>query len=295
MEPGGSIGQTLRGRREERGLSMEQAAFRSRVPLRLIQILESDDYRLVPDAFYLIRCLHDYARLLGLDPVALEAGFQEGLRRPVRPSPVPAWAVPPPPSVSWRHLLWTVGGIIVVVPLVFIVLSLSSQREPAAPVPVAPAGEAASDARRAEEAALPETEEPGAEPAAGTTEPDGASNSSQPVADAGGAPEGAGGRGDDAQKRWRYVLTAEAHEKTWLAVTSDPGGSRQVLLQVGERARFVSDQGFLVTVGNAGGVTFSLNGAPLPMLGRPGEVVRNLPLPREDALPPSPGGAEARR
>jgi cytoskeletal protein RodZ len=67
-----TIGQVLRQRREERGLTPEQAAFQSKVPLRLLQALESDDYRLLPDAAYLTRLLHEYARLLKLDCEALE-------------------------------------------------------------------------------------------------------------------------------------------------------------------------------------------------------------------------------
>ncbi len=122
MDEGASIGQALRSRREERGLSMEQAAFQSRVPLRLVQTLESDDYRLVPDAFYMIRVLHDYARFLALDPNAMESAFLAAIQGSARPAPPPAPAVPAVPSVSWRHVAWTGAAILAVVPFVFIAL-----------------------------------------------------------------------------------------------------------------------------------------------------------------------------
>ena len=90
----------------------------------------------------------------------------------------------------------------------------------------------------------------------------------------------------------RHVLVVRAHEPTWLSVRPDAGERRQVLLQPGQAARFGAEVGFQVTVGNAGGVALWFNGAPLPSLGRSGEVVRDLilPPPQGDS---SASGAEA--
>ena len=123
-----SIGQTLRRRREERGLSVEQAAHQSKVPIRLVEALESDDYHLLPDALYLIRLLHDYATLLQLDAAAIEAEFRQAVRRPPHPSLAPPSASRPDPAIPWKQMLWTMLAILVVTPLVFIALSLASKR-----------------------------------------------------------------------------------------------------------------------------------------------------------------------
>jgi hypothetical protein len=64
-----------------------------------------------------------------------------------------------------------------------------------------------------------------------------------------------------------------------MAVRADEGQERRVLLEKGQIVRFVADKGFLVTVGNAGGVELSLNGKPLPSLGKSGQVVRDLVIP----------------
>ncbi len=300
MEHGASIGHALRSRREERSLSMEQAAFQSRVPLRLVQILESDDYHLVPDAFYMIRVLHDYARFLGLDASAMEQAFRAAIQRNAKPAPPPSAAAPAVPSVSWRHVAWTGAGIVVVVPLVFIALSLSSQQvaPPSAPAPTVEAplrGEA--PAAPPETKALPSSEPLPAESA--TT----AGPSTLPVAVLSTGPPPAIERGPGPvpaaaltvakepaieRKPRRLLLVAEATEPTWMAVQSDGGERRQVLLRTGERVRFGADAGFVVTVGNAGGVQLSLNGERLPMLGKSGEVVRDLALPRGDAAHGAP-------
>jgi len=64
-------------------------------------------------------------------------------------------------------------------------------------------------------------------------------------------------------------------------------------LQPGQIARFEAKSSFHVVVGNAGGVKLSLDGTPLPPLGRSGEVVRDLVLPPVRRDFPGPGGARA--
>jgi cytoskeleton protein RodZ len=70
-----------------------------------------------------------------------------------------------------------------------------------------------------------------------------------------------------------------ARELTWLAVRVDGGDEREVLLREGEMVRWGAGQGFLLTVGNAGGVDLVLDGQPVSVPGRRGEVIRNLQLP----------------
>jgi cytoskeletal protein RodZ len=289
MEERPSIGEALRQGREDRGLSVEEAALQSRVPLRLLQALESDDYRLLPDPLYLIRFLHDYARFLALDPEALETEFQRAVRRPTKVPLAPTSTVPAPPVVPWKQLAWTAGALVFVVPIVFIVLSLASkraaERPPAAPqeqtteqvaqapqppdAPVSPATPAPPGPLAAPEAA-PEAA-PGAPPASGAPLPSVGDPPAAPVAPAGTPAAG------------RQVLVAQAHELTWMVIKADRSEPREVLLQAGETARFTADTRFLVTLGNAGGVALSLNGVSVPPLGKSGEVVRDFALPQTAA------------
>ncbi len=277
-----SIGQLFRQRREARGLSTEQAAFQSKIPLRLLQALESDDYHLLPDPMYLIRFLHEYALFLKLDPVALEAEFQEATRRPPRTSLAAAPPPPPKPAIPWRQVLWTAAAILVVTPLVFIALSLSSRRLPEAPPPVqgpervsedqAPeAGDGMPDrhfVQRPEDVLAPLASgqrSPAPSPdTSGVVQPTKVGEPSPLSSAAGGA---------------RLVLTIRATAPAWVSVRSDTGGRRQVLLQTGQLATFDAVKGFVVTLGNAGGVALSLNGVPLSVSGKSGEVIRDLPIP----------------
>ena len=286
-----SIGQRLRAGREERGITPEQAAYRSKVPLQLLHALETDDYHLLPDPAYLIRPLHEYARVLGLDPAALEEEFRQAIRRP----PSPSLAVIPPPEqpspIPRTQLLWTLVAIVVVLPLVFIALSLVSKRvgeQPAAPKPAAPLVEqtpspTGSPGSGGEASPAP----PGAE-ATGTV---GSPGQPAPPASA-GAPPGPPGVSAERGAR-RLLLEATAAEPTWMRVQADGGEQREVLLQKGQTVRFGAEKGFVVTVGNAGGINLALNGVALPSLGAPGQVIRDLALPLAKAAPPPASPAAA--
>ena len=56
-----------------------------------------------------------------------------------------------------------------------------------------------------------------------------------------------------------------------LAFADDTGAVRE----------WVSDRPFVLTIGNAGGVAFELNGEPLPSLGGSGTVIPRLVVPAE--------------
>lgn len=299
----GSIGQLLRKAREERGLTPEQAAYQCRVPLRLLQALEADDYRMLPDPAYLIRLLHEYALLLKLDPTALEVEFRSAIRRPPVVSLTMVPPKPAPAPIPWKHVLWTAAAILIITPIVFLALSLASKRAADRPAPQV--------AERPSETLVPGERagsgSPERFPAVDleSVQPGSATGSAEVPATPQAGPESAGpipGILPQAplpppgeRKPRRFLLAARAVETTWMAVRADDGQERQVLLQQGQTVRFVADTRFVVTVGNAGGVELSLNGKPMPSLGLTGQVIRDLIIPSVpgDSQPPAAPTPEA--
>lgn len=284
-----SIGQTFRRRREERGLTVAQAAHQSKVPVRLVEALESDDYHLLPDALYLVRLLHEYATLLHLDAAALEVEFRQAVRRPPRLSLAPPSATRHDPAIPWKQMLWTLVAILVVTPLVFIALSLASKRAQEREVQPPTAEPRAEESRPAgdEAAGLSARHWGSVTPSVSSVADSGVEEGAPPSVAAGEAPTPIGTDVAAKAAPARHVLAVRAHEPTWLSIRPDAGERRQVLLQPGQTARFGADQRLLVTVGNAGGVTLWFDGTLLSLPGRSGEVVRDL------ILPPPPGGAFA--
>jgi hypothetical protein len=76
-----------------------------------------------------------------------------------------------------------------------------------------------------------------------------------------------------------YRLVARTNDTTWIRVRTEDGRSSEETVPPGEVREWVSDRPFVLTVGNAGGVSFELNGRALPSLGGPGTVIPRLVLP----------------
>ncbi|HET7340088.1 MAG TPA: DUF4115 domain-containing protein, partial [Methylomirabilota bacterium] len=78
-----------------------------------------------------------------------------------------------------------------------------------------------------------------------------------------------------------YRLVARTNETTWIRVRTEDGRTSEENVPAGEVREWVSNRPFVVTIGNAGGVNFELNGRPLPPLGARGTVIPRLVLPPE--------------
>jgi hypothetical protein len=79
-----------------------------------------------------------------------------------------------------------------------------------------------------------------------------------------------------------YRLVARTTEATWLRVRTDDGRSTEESIPAGEVREYVSNRPFILTVGNAAGVSLELNGRMVPPLGSRGTVIPRLVLPPEN-------------
>jgi hypothetical protein len=78
-----------------------------------------------------------------------------------------------------------------------------------------------------------------------------------------------------------YRLVARTSEATWIRVRTDDGRNSEESIPAGEVREWVSNRPFILTVGNAAGVSFELNGRAVPPLGGRGAVIPRLVLPPE--------------
>jgi cytoskeleton protein RodZ len=76
-----------------------------------------------------------------------------------------------------------------------------------------------------------------------------------------------------------YRLVARTSEPTWIRVRTEDGRTSEETVPAGVVREWVSDRPFVLTVGNAGGVSFELNGRAFPPLGARGVVVPRLVVP----------------
>ncbi len=76
----------------------------------------------------------------------------------------------------------------------------------------------------------------------------------------------------------KHTLSFSASQETWILITIDNTEVKEVILKPGEDIKWEGEKGFQVTIGNAGGVKATFNGAPLELPGKTGKVVK-LTLP----------------
>ena len=78
-----------------------------------------------------------------------------------------------------------------------------------------------------------------------------------------------------------YRLVARTSETTWIRVRTEDGRTSEENVPPGEVREWVSNRPFVLSVGNAGGVSLELNGRALPPLGPNGVVIQRIVLPPE--------------
>jgi transcriptional regulator with XRE-family HTH domain len=154
-----SIGEQLRRAREARGLSLDDVATRTRIPMRHLQNIEREDWEALPAATYAVGFTRNYANAVGLDGATLARELRERIGGPSHRAAAPEYyaqadpARVPPRSLVYAaifvailiggYLLWRStldGGPRAVAPLDIEV----APAPPPAPAPSAPTPQAAA-------------------------------------------------------------------------------------------------------------------------------------------------------
>jgi len=305
-----SLGSYLRGQRERRGLSLEEMARATRVATRYLEGLEAEDFRSLPAPVFTKGFIRAYCQVLGIDAEeALVRYHQQTGEAPAASSrgPQPERELPAQSRNRGTVLVSFVLLVILGGALFAVTLALQSGREDrrarqsqaetqpsaaarsgpatsatpavppavqgttsATPPPAAPAAVVASPAAPPpKEAAAPaETRPAPAEraPETAAAPPSAVASVSAIAAAVGTVPS-------------PYRLVARALEPTWVRVRMEDGRAIEETIPAGGVREWVSSAPFVLTVGNAGGITLELNGRALPPLGARGVVISRLVIP----------------
>lgn len=277
----------LRQMREKAGISIEKAAADSGIPVQYVRLLEGETrVRVgVADELYLIPYFRRYATFLGLEGTSLVAEFLSQLKPLSSASPVTAVTFSYPSRIAW---LWKPAAIVAVIVIAASLIAQQSPERPAFDDEDTPA--ASSSAVEPADGSLRSAAPPAApatdhheEHAAVAAAPVAVASPSPAAAAAGAVPAQAVAVAASGSAR---ELRITAAEETWLAIGVDDESEKSLILKPGDSRTWTARDGFTLTIGNAGGITVSLDGRELPKLGNSGQVRRNLRLP-SDAPPPS--------
>lgn len=114
-----SVGAKLRAAREAVGLSLNEIAGRTRVPIRHLEAIETSNYSALPGSTYTVGFTKSYAKALDLDDAAIVAELREELAQGGFHGSVaktPAYEPADPARVPSRSLAW--GAAVLAVALI---------------------------------------------------------------------------------------------------------------------------------------------------------------------------------
>ena len=291
-----AVGSYLRNLRGQQGVSLEELARATRVLYRHLEALEADDLAALPAPVFTKGFIRAYCQVLGVAPDEALALYDprsnEG--RPAAPAPLPSPTPAPrahtaaaePPRTRRGHGAVLVSfALLVVLGVALFVFAVAfksgqeagvGQRSPVASAPP-PSTEASPEPSPVVEPPAPSPPPP-AKPSM-DTQPGGTPPPSVATpavaASAPAIPQAA------ASPASSYRLVARTTETTWMRVRTEDGRTIEETIPANEVREWVSNYPFILSIGNAGGVTLELNGRPIPRLGASGAVITRLVLPSE--------------
>jgi cytoskeletal protein RodZ len=257
----GSLGETLRQARLNRGASLADAERETRIRRKYLEALEAEDYGALPATVYTRGFIRTYARYLGLDPestldlLSPARGRVDGaIIRPATPQ------VTSTRPVSMRIFVGAAGVLLLGLLLAYLWTQYNSfveslgeaggttaQRTVVNPTPPRPL------------AVVSPSPVPGASPVAS---PVAAAPVVTPTVRAEPTPTPESG----------VTVEARVTDRTWMEVWVDGSSQLQAALQAGSVRSFSGRQSVRMRVGNAGGVEVTVNGEGQGPLGERHQV-----------------------
>lgn len=261
--------QRLRAAREARGWSREEVASRLRLPARVIELIEKEDYHGIAHAVYLRGYLTSYARLVGV-PVDLAENV---VARRTAPPPLVATGTVSRSryllerySVSATYLILT--GLIVA-PAVWLATHGGIEQNLARGVPLDTPATASSLVSATASTMMP------ADPVADAAVPERASETTVPVIESpppviasmasfvspASAPAPVAAAPSTA-----HVLTLRLQQASWVEIIAVDGSRLEYgLLPAGSERSYHTDASVSVRLGNAEGASVEADGQPVDL------------------------------
>ena len=238
-----NFGATFKKARESKGISINQISAETRISTRFLLAIESEEFHILPGGIFNRGFIRAYAEKVGLDPDQALADY-ERLTTIREISETPTTVTASPQKMDKRLYPLAIGGLILLIAIVYLGMRESSNTTQIASPPPAPPSTPAP-------AASPSAPPPAPEPATVAPEPE----PPRP------APANA------------LRLDVEVKETTWIKVYADgktvnPGE----ILEPGMTRHFAAQDSIVLSTGNAGGLLLKINDMPAKELGQRGEV-----------------------
>ena len=258
-----NFGASFKKAREFRGITLDQIAKETRISTRFLAAIEDEEFHLLPGGVFNRGFIRSYAERVGLDPDQAVADY-ERLASAGEPNDIQS-AEDTASSGRERHLYPAAIAILAVAIGIFYFVTRESRPvQTATQPPVSKPAPPVEQPPPAPAAPAEPVPDPNAIPVAQQT----------PARTAVSAPTPAPVTAPPRAATQALTLDIEAHEQTWIKVTSD-GNSANAggeILEPGMTRKFSAANSIYISIGNAAGCTLKINDKVLKPLGKSGQV-----------------------
>jgi cytoskeleton protein RodZ len=261
-----TFGQYLKSKREEAGLDLEYISMKTRIGKKMLESIENEDFAKLPEPVYVKGFIRAYAGVIGVDGDSVVLNYLESMRNypDIRQS---AEFTKKRRGNFWPRFI--MGAVVMAALIAIVVLAVSFYEnrfhsetiEPADPAKkIIDKDDALSTTIKISEQPEETTEEA---IESLTEENDGEQEAAIPE-----------------KTPVMLNLSIAATADTWMRVIIDGDGENKMVysLKPGDKISLNAGSQYNLLIGNAGGVQLNLNGQPVQVPGRMGQVV-NLTLP----------------
>lgn len=231
-----SIGQELKRERELRSISLKEIADQTKINIRFLRALEEDRLDMMPEKFFTRGIIRSYAKYLGLDEQNILNTYLEDLRSQEEEQEEKKEKVEEIPRN--KNFPFIIALIFVMIAALAIILYFIFQKE---------------ETSSSEASQTPQTQVP--------------KEAALPVPVIPDKPE---------KKQEELTLEITVQQQTWMEIYADGELQYSGIKYPGTYLEFKALKGFLLHLGNAGGIDYSINGKKGEKLGTTGTVVKDI-------------------
>ncbi len=237
-----SLGQEIKRERELRGISLKEIADTTRISLKFLQALEEDHLEVIPGRFFIRAILRSYAKSVGLDENQWLNKYQEMvLFDEYQTDKQPKKRLNPPLVLTKKRLIGVLVALIVVVVFALCYFIFISSPDKRAASPPQPAAQALTPSLPPQPAQAP-VQQPVVEEVKGLN------------------------------------LEMSFLEDSWLQVYADGNVVWDGVKRQGEVLQARAENQLVLNLGNAGGMTWAINGKKAKPFGPMGAVRKDIKI-----------------
>jgi transcriptional regulator with XRE-family HTH domain len=242
-----SIGQELKRERELRGISLKEIADSTKINLRFLRALEEDRFDMLPEQFFTRGIIRTYAKYLGLDEQSALNTYIEGIQNQEKQEIPETDKKTEKDSSSDQDTgekkisrLFALMVLAIIALIVIMYFVFRKERIPP------------SDNTKIKPAIQETQEKPPPPPPVAQEEP--------------------------VVEPQELNMEILVQQETWLEIYADQEMVDSGIKFPGDRLQFKALEEFLIHIGNAGGIEYTINGQEGKKFGEPGAVKRDIQI-----------------